>query len=123
THVENDAEPRFAAHHALIRLCGSIQRINFVHRLHAIRRTELQRVLQINRCSGVPALHRPLASAEQNGVTETRPAAPIPIRTPFGARPPSTAVIASALVTVAITTFAPPSLVSSSAGFFSCLLM
>src|SRR4030095_9885729 len=50
------------------------------------------------------------------GSTEIGPAAPITISTPFGARPPSVAAIASALVTVAMITFAPPSLLSSAAG-------
>src|SRR5207237_10693581 len=50
------------------------------------------------------------------GSTESGPAAPITIKTPFGARPPSVADIAGPFVTVAITTFAPPSLFSSTAG-------
>src|SRR5437667_7529003 len=57
------------------------------------------------------------------GSTESGPAAPITMSTPFGASPPTTDAIASAFVTVAITTFAPPSLVSSAAGAEAWLSM
>src|SRR2546428_775474 len=57
------------------------------------------------------------------GSTESGPAAPITMSTPFGASPPSTAVIASAFVTVAITTCAPSSLFSSAAGWDARLSM
>src|SRR5207244_12438185 len=50
------------------------------------------------------------------GSTDNGPAAPITMSTPFGASPPTTAAMASALVTVAMTTFAPPSLFNSAAG-------
>src|SRR5262249_55195528 len=57
------------------------------------------------------------------GSTESGPAAPITMSTPFGATPPRTAAIASAFVTVAITTFAPPSLFNSAAGSNAWLSM
>jgi hypothetical protein len=57
------------------------------------------------------------------GSTESGPAAPITMSTPFGASPPRTAAIASAFVTVAITTFAPPSLFNSAAGSEAWLSM
>src|SRR5262245_31484632 len=57
------------------------------------------------------------------GSTEIGPAAPITMSTPFGASPPRTAAIASAFVTVAITTLAPPSLFSSAAGSDALLSM
>src|SRR3984893_5838041 len=45
SHIENDAEARFAAHHAIVSLSHFLQRINFIHRLHTGRHTELERVL------------------------------------------------------------------------------
>ena len=34
--IENDAETRFAAHHAVVSLSGAFQRKNFVHGVHAV---------------------------------------------------------------------------------------
>jgi len=38
--IKNDAKPSFAAHHPVIGFGCSIERKNFIHRLHAIRRAE-----------------------------------------------------------------------------------
>ena len=46
-HTENNAKPRFAAHHPLVRLGHTLQRENFIHRLHTGKRTELERILRI----------------------------------------------------------------------------
>src|SRR4030095_13110355 len=43
-HAENDAEARFTAHHPFVSLGGLVQRKHFVHRMHAARRAEAQRV-------------------------------------------------------------------------------
>jgi len=43
--LQHDTKARFAAHHAVIGLSCLIERKNFVHRLHAIGRAELERIL------------------------------------------------------------------------------
>src|SRR5436190_5153174 len=70
--VENDAKPRFAAHHAFVRFSGSFQWKDFVHRLHSVRRAKLKRVLRINGRARVPAFDRPAATNEQNGINKER---------------------------------------------------
>ena len=45
TDVEHHAETRLAAHHALVSLGGSFQGKNFVHRMDAVQRAEVQCVL------------------------------------------------------------------------------
>jgi len=46
--IENDAEARFATHHAVVRLGRFFQRKNFVHGMYVRRRTKFECVLRID---------------------------------------------------------------------------
>ena len=66
--VKDDAEPRLAAHHPLVRFSGSFQRKNFVHGMHIRRRTEFKCILRVDGRSRVPAFDGSTASDEQNRI-------------------------------------------------------
>src|SRR6266480_8158896 len=70
--IENDAETRFAAHHSLVRLGGSLQRKNVVHGMYVRRRTKFECILRIDGRSRVPAFDGAAASDEQNRVDRKR---------------------------------------------------
>src|SRR5207245_4979008 len=67
-HAEDDSEACFSAHHPFVSFTRSLEREDFIHRLHAGQRAELERVLRIDRRAGIPALHRTATADEQNGI-------------------------------------------------------
>ena len=57
-HIEHDAEPRFAAQHAIVSLVDAFQRIHLVHRAYVGQHAKAERILRIDRDARVPPLHR-----------------------------------------------------------------
>src|SRR6266487_6212602 len=71
-HTENHSKSGCAAHHPLVSLGDSFQWKDFIHRLHAGQRTELERILRVDRRAGIPTLDRPLTADEKNRIDRER---------------------------------------------------
>ncbi len=67
THRQHDAEPGFAAHHPVVSLSNSFQRINFVHGSDATQDAEFESILRISRRAGIPAFDPTLSADQKQG--------------------------------------------------------
>ena len=54
----HDTKPRLPAHHAVVGFGDALQRKNFVHGPHSGARLKGERVLRVDRASGIPAFDR-----------------------------------------------------------------
>src|SRR5258707_15333017 len=68
SHGENNSKARFAAHHALVCFVDAFERKGFVHRADAGAGTEGERILGVDRGSGIPAFHGAAATDRKSVV-------------------------------------------------------
>ena len=82
--ASDHAKPRLAAHHLLVGLGDALQRENFVHRTHAVKDAERERVLRIDGRPRIPALHREAPGNQlSTGETVSDGEAPMTMKVPF----------------------------------------